>query len=62
MKIDKKLPLLIFRAVALGLSLGVVTLLGMHEIAADTALLLLGLAVVCLSACALGEHSKQSEK
>ena len=28
MKIDKKLPLLIFRCVALGLGLGVVTLLG----------------------------------
>lgn len=57
MKIDKKLPLLIFRCVALGLGLGVVTLLGLKEISALDALYLLALAVVFLSACSLGENS-----
>lgn len=57
MKIDKKLPLLIFRCVALGLGLGVVTLLGLKEISALDALYLLALAVVFLAACSLGENS-----
>ena len=52
MKIDKKLPLLIFRCLALGLGLGVVTLLGLKEISALDALYLLALA-----ACSLGENS-----
>jgi hypothetical protein len=54
MKIDKKLPLLIFRCVALGLGLGTVTLLGMEKIAVNEAVYLLGLAVTCLAACSLG--------
>ena len=61
MKIDKKLPLLVFRAVALGLGLGVVTLLGMHKISTNDAILLLALSVVFLAASALGEHSQKEE-
>ena len=57
MKIDKKLPLLILRCLALGLGLGVVTLLGLKEISALDALYLLALAVVFLAACSLGENS-----
>lgn len=62
MKIDKKLPLLIFRCVALGLGLGVLTLLGMKQIDASEALYLLALAVTCLAACSLGEHSSKKEQ
>lgn len=61
MKIDKKLPLLIFRCVALGLGLGVLALLGMEEISQSNAIYLLALAVTCLAACSLGEHSQQSD-
>jgi hypothetical protein len=59
MKIDKKLPLLIFRCVALGLGLGVVTLLGLKEISEADALYLLALAVTFLAACSLGENSNK---
>ncbi len=62
MKIDKKLPLLVFRCVALGLGLGVLTLLGMEKIDANEALWLLALAVMCLAACSLGESEKKDEK
>ncbi len=62
MKIDKKLPLLVFRCVALGLGLGVLTLLGMEKIGANEALWLLALAVTCLAACSLGESEKKDEK
>ena len=57
MKIDKKLPLLIFRCVALGLGLGVLSLLGMMQIAESDAIYLLALAVTCLAACSLGENA-----
>lgn len=50
----KRLPLLVFRCVALGLGLGVLTLAGMHKIDTDDALL----AVTCLAACSLGENAK----
>ena len=59
MKIDKKLPLLIFRCVALGLGLGVVALLGLKEISEADALYLLALAVTFLAACSLGENSNK---
>lgn len=59
MKIDKKLPLLIFRCVALGLGLGVVALLGLKEISETDALYLLALAVTFLAACSLGENSNK---
>ena len=62
MKIDKKLPLLIFRCVALGLGLGVLTLLGMKQIEATEALYLLALAVTCLAACSLGENAAGKEQ
>lgn len=57
-KIDKKLPLLIFRCLALGLGLGVLSLLGIDTIEVKDAIWLLALAVTCLAACSLGEHSK----
>lgn len=57
-KIDKKLPLLIFRCLALGLGLGVLSLLGIDKIEVKDAIWLLALAVTCLAACSLGEHSK----
>lgn len=62
MKIDKKLPLLIFRCVALGLGLGTVTLLGMEKIAVNEAVYLLALAVTCLAACSLGKMQKKRKK
>ncbi|MCQ2384581.1 MAG: hypothetical protein MJZ96_06870 [Paludibacteraceae bacterium] len=57
-KIDKTLPLLIFRCLALGLGLGVLSLLGIDKIEIKDAIWLLALAVTCLAACSLGEHSK----
>lgn len=57
-KIDKKLPLLIFRCLALGLGLGVLSLLDIDKIEIKDAIWLLALAVTCLAACSLGEHSK----
>lgn len=57
-RIDKKLPLLIFRCLALGLGLGVLSLLGIDKIEVKDAIWLLALAVTCLAACSLGEHSK----
>lgn len=59
MKINGKLLLLIFRCVALGLSLGVVCLIGMEKIETKNALMLLALSVVALAATSLGEHSKE---
>lgn len=58
---NKQLPLLVFRAVALGLGLGVLTLTGMHKIEIESAVWMLALAVTCLAACSLGEHSNQSK-
>ncbi len=58
---NKKLPLLVFRCVALGLGLAVLTLLGMDKIAPEEAMWMLALAVTCLAACSLGEHSKEKE-
>lgn len=55
---NRRLPLLVFRCVALGLGLGVLTLAGMRKIDTDDALLLLALAVTCLAACSLGENAK----
>jgi hypothetical protein len=62
MKFDKKLPLLIFRCVALGLGLGTVTLLGMEKMDANEAVYLLGLAVTCLAACSLGDSSQKDKE
>ena len=62
MKFDKKLPLLVFRCVALGLSLGTLTLLGMEKIAVNEAVYLLALAVTCLAACSLGENSEKDKE
>ena len=59
---NKFLPLLVFRCVALGLGLGVLTLLGMHKIEIKEAVWLLALAVVCLAATSLGENSKNQKK
>lgn len=59
MKIDKNLPLLIFRCVALGLGLGTLTLLGMEKMEIKEAVYLLAMAVTCLAACSLGENSKE---
>jgi hypothetical protein len=59
---NKFLPLLVFRCVALGLGLGVLTLLGMHNIAVEEAVWLLALAVTCLAACSLGENNKNTKK
>lgn len=59
---NKKLPLLIFRAVALGLGLGVVTLSGMDKISAKDAINLLGLGLTCLAACSFGEDALKSQK
>ncbi|MBQ7388951.1 MAG: hypothetical protein IJW01_06270 [Paludibacteraceae bacterium] len=59
---NKFLPLLVFRCVALGLGLGVLTLLGMDKIATEEAIWLLALAVTCLAACSLGENSKNQKK
>lgn len=56
---NKQLPLLIFRAVALGLELGALVLSLMAKISANDAIVLLSLAVTCLAACALGEHSNK---
>ena len=58
----KNLPLLVFRCVALGLGLGVVTLLGMDKIEIKEAVWLLALAVVCLAATSLGENNKNTKK
>lgn len=61
MKIDKKLPLLIFRCVALGLGLGTLTLLGMEKMDVKEAVYLLALAVTCLAACSLGQHAESDK-
>lgn len=61
MKIDKKLPLTIFRCLALGLGLGSLTLIGMDAIEVREAIWLLALAVTCLAACSLGESSKDDD-
>ena len=62
MKFDKKLPLLVFRCVALGLGLGTLTLLGMEKIAVNEAVYMLALAVTCLAACSLGESSEKDKE
>lgn len=59
---DKKLPLLIFRAVALGLGIGVVTLSGINKIGSNDAINLLGLGLTCLAACSFGEDALKSQK
>ncbi len=56
---NKQLPLLVFRAVALGLGLGALVLSLMDKIIANDAIVLLSLAVTCLAACALGEHPRK---
>lgn len=61
-KIDKKLPLLIFRCVALGLGLAVLTLLKMDKMPVADAVWMLAMAVTCLAACSLGEHSKEHQR
>lgn len=61
-KIDKNLPLLVFRCLALGLGLGVLTLLGMEKIELKEAIWMLALAVTCLAACSLGEHSNNKNE
>ncbi len=62
MKIDKNLPLLVFRCVALGLGLAVLTLLGMEKMEVKEAVYLLAMAVTCLAACSLGENSKEHKE
>ena len=57
---NKKLPLLIFRAVALGLGIGTLTLLGMSKIGTVDALKLLAGGLTCLAACSLGESTSKS--
>lgn len=59
-KFNPKTPLLIFRCLALGLGLAVLTLLKMEVMPLEDALWLLALAVTCLAACSLGEHSNHS--
>ena len=51
---NKQLPLLVFRAVALGLGIGALTLSLMDKISTNDAIVLLSLAVTCLAACAMG--------
>lgn len=58
MKEKSKLPLLIFRGVALGLSLGVVCLIGMDKVEIKDAIMMIALSVVVLAATSLGENSK----
>ena len=52
---NKQLPLLVFRAVALGLGIGALTLSLMEKISTNDAIVLLSLAVTCLAACAMGD-------
>ena len=58
---NKQLPLLVFRAVALGLGIGALTLSLMEKISTNDAIVLLSLAVTCLAACAMGEYSNKKE-
>lgn len=60
-KIDKNLPLLIFRCVALGLGLAVLCLIKMDKMPIEDAVWMLALAITCLAACSLGEHSKEHQ-
>ena len=53
---NKQLPLLVFRAVALGLGIGALTLSLMEKISTNDAIVLLSLAVTCLAACAMGDY------
>lgn len=53
---------LVLRCLALGLSLGVLTLLGMDKISQHDALWLLALAVTVLSVGLLGELSDKNKK
>lgn len=61
-KIDKVLPLLIFRCVSLGLSLAVLSLLKIQVMPVEDAVWLLALSITCLAACSLGEHSKDHNR
>lgn len=54
---NRQLPLLVFRAVALGLGLGALVLSLMAKISANDAIILLSLAVTCLATCSLGDHT-----
>ena len=47
---------MVFRAVALGLGIGALTLSLMEKISTNDAIVLLSLAVTCLAACAMGEY------
>ena len=58
---NKQLPLLVFRAVALGLGIGALTLSLMEKINTNDAILFLSLAVTCFAACALEEYSNKKE-
>ena len=58
---NKQLPLLVFRAVALGLGIGALTLSLMDIISTNDAIVQLSLAVTCLASCALGEYSNKKE-
>ena len=49
---------MIFRCVALGLSLGVVCLIGMDKVEIKDAIMMIALSVVVLAATSLGENSK----
>ena len=46
---------MVFRAVALGLGIGALTLSLMEKISTNDAIVLLSLAVTCLAACAMGD-------
>ena len=59
---NKQLPLLVFRAVALGLGIGALTLSLMEKISTNDAIVLLSLAVTSIAACAMRDergHQKQ---
>ena len=58
---NKQLPLLVFRAVALGLGIGALTLSLMDKISTNDAIVLLSLAVTWLAACAMGDYSNKKE-
>ena len=58
---NKQLPLLVFRAVALGLGIGALTLSLMEKISTNDAIVLRPLPVTCLAACAIGQYSSKHE-
>ena len=57
---NKKLPLLIFKEVALGLGVGVVALAVMNKVNSTEAIKLLGLGLTCLAICSFGEETLKS--